>query len=318
MSRCFTPIEIPNKERPDAFYIVPCGQCIGCRFNRAEAWTSRMMHEASLHKENSFLTITYSPEHVPPSGSLDPRDMTLFIKRLRKELYPKKILYYYCGEYGEEFSRPHYHMALFGHDFSNDRTHHRTQGSYEIYRSPTLEKLWPFGFTEIGNLEYDSARYVAGYIQKKVNGKKALDHYTRIDPTGEVFTLHPEFSRMSRRPAIGLNWIKQFHTDIYNYDICVVGTKKLRPPTYYDKWLKKNDEPKFIQIKCARESSMMDEDTDPDELIKIYAAKAIAAKKVQRSYEGNAAPLSDQDRLDYFLRQQRNNHFFHKEKKNEQ
>lgn len=316
---------------------VPCGQCIGCRFNRAENWASRMMHEASLHAHNSFITLTYNDNHLPPDGNLAPDDVTLFFKRLRKSLKGKKILYYYCGEYGENFSRPHYHICLFGYDFSSDRLPHRLAGETTVYRSPSLEKLWPFGFSEIGNLEYDSARYVAGYVQKKITGKKAKDHYTKLIPeTGEVQDVLPEFARMSRRPAIGLNWINQYHSDIYNYDVCYVGDKKLRPPAYYDKWLKKDEtylrdeNGNFIQamiwpkpthltryekIKMSRDSTNIGCSTDTARLIKTFEAKVKASNKIQRSLEGVPAQTPDGELLDYYKRSHEQQHIIEKEKK---
>jgi len=203
----------------------------------------------------------------------------------------------------------------FGYDFSTDRVPHRKTESGFVYRSPALEKLWPYGFSEIGNLEYDSARYVAGYIQKKVTGKKADDHYTIIDSSGECLPLHPEYSRMSRRPAIGLKWLEKYSSDIYNYDVCTVGTKQLRPPPYYDKWLKKTDEEKYTQIKLSREASMLDAPTsNMHDLTYTYAAKVIAAKQIGRSLEGQPALCPDSDRLDYYKRRMLENHFWQKRK----
>lgn len=325
MSRCYSPIEITQrlknynghvqKSDSDTRITVPCGQCIGCRMNRAENWASRMMHEASLHDHNAFITLTYDDHHLPPHGSLTPYDTTTFFKRLRKKLGGKKILYYYCGEYGENLSRPHYHIALFGYDFSHDRVPHRQTQSGTVYRSATLEKLWDKGFSEIGNLEYDSARYVAGYIQKKVNGKNAKNHYTKINNEGEISELHPEFARMSRRPAIGLNWIQQFSSDIYNYDVAIVGDKKLRPPAYYDKFLKKTNPVRFDEIKMSRESSMMESTLDQSRLTKTYEAKVVASKQVHRSLEGVPALTPDSERLAYLKRRHDENHFFQKENK---
>lgn len=283
---------------------VPCGQCIGCRMNRAENWTARMMHEAQLHEHNSFITLTYNDDNLPCNGSLEPDDVTKFFKRLRKHLNGKEIKYYYCGEYGDDFSRPHYHIALFGYDFSPDRIPHRETASGLVYRSPTLEKLWPYGFSEIGTLEYDSARYVASYVQKKVNGKKKEEHYQKLNEYGEFIQIHPEYARMSRRPAIGLRWIEKYVDDIYNYDVCVVGEKKLRPPPYYDKYLKKIDLERFEKIKLSREASMIGVDTDISQMTKTYEAKVIASSKFNRSLEGKvSAPLPDKERLDYLKRQ---------------
>ena len=44
---------------------LPCGQCIGCRLERARQWALRCMHESSLYEENSFVTLTYDDEHLP-------------------------------------------------------------------------------------------------------------------------------------------------------------------------------------------------------------------------------------------------------------
>ena len=46
---------------------LPCGQCIGCRMQRAQDWTIRCMHEASLHQENCFITLTYERDKLPLS-----------------------------------------------------------------------------------------------------------------------------------------------------------------------------------------------------------------------------------------------------------
>ena len=39
------------------------------------------------------------------------------MKKLRGRLSPKRVRYFHCGEYGEKFSRPHYHVCLFGFGF---------------------------------------------------------------------------------------------------------------------------------------------------------------------------------------------------------
>ena len=98
---------------------LPCGQCIGCRLERSRQWAVRCMHEASLHDENSFLTLTYSDENLPPGGSLHLPDFQNFMKRLRKSIAPKRVRFYHCGEYGDILSRPHYHALLFGYDFDD-------------------------------------------------------------------------------------------------------------------------------------------------------------------------------------------------------
>ena len=48
---------------------IPCGQCIACRLSRSHEWTIRMVNEAHLHETNSFVTLTYSDDNLPPELS---------------------------------------------------------------------------------------------------------------------------------------------------------------------------------------------------------------------------------------------------------
>ena len=92
---------------------IPCGRCVGCRLERSRQWSVRIMHESQLHAENSFITLTYDDAHVPSDYSLRYPDFQKFMKRLRKHT-GLPIRYYMCGEYGETFSRPHFHSCIFG------------------------------------------------------------------------------------------------------------------------------------------------------------------------------------------------------------
>ena len=86
---------------------IPCGQCIGCRLERSRQWAMRCVHEASLHEQNSFITLTYDNDHLPVGGSLNVEDMQKFWKRLRDHLFQRgysgKLRYFQCGEYGSTF-----------------------------------------------------------------------------------------------------------------------------------------------------------------------------------------------------------------------
>jgi len=70
---------------------LPCGQCIGCRLERSREWAIRMVHEASMHEDNCFITLTYAPEYLPPDGSLVKSDFQKFMKRLRKQVKKKFV-----------------------------------------------------------------------------------------------------------------------------------------------------------------------------------------------------------------------------------
>ena len=154
---------------------VPCGQCVGCRLERSRQWALRCVHEASLHKENCFITLTYNDEHLPEHGHLIYRDFQLFMKRLRKRT-GVRVRFYMCGEYGENFGRPHFHACLFGYNFP-DLVRWKA-GKSTLYRSKLLESLWTDGYSSVGEVSFESAAYVARYILKKVTGDDAEAHYT--------------------------------------------------------------------------------------------------------------------------------------------
>ncbi|WNK14765.1 MAG: replication initiator protein [Microvirus sp.] len=62
---------------------LPCGQCVGCRLDRSNAWAHRCWHEAQLHQDNAFITLTYDEQHLPENNQLVYRDWQLFMKKLR-------------------------------------------------------------------------------------------------------------------------------------------------------------------------------------------------------------------------------------------
>ncbi len=213
-----------------------CGQCQGCRLERSRQWALRCVHEAQLHKQNSFITLTYDPEHVPKDGSLCLADWQKFAKRLRRKAGPFR--FFHCGEYGEVNLRPHYHACVFGLDFIADRGLWKDSGKYPLFRSPLLDETWGLGFATVGALTFKSAAYVARYVMKKVNGDLAAEKYGRVDEkTGEVFFVRPEYVTMSRRPGIGSAWFKQFKSDVYPADEVVHEGKRYRPPRFYDSQL---------------------------------------------------------------------------------
>ena len=79
---------------------VGCGVCRGCRLDRARDWAFRCMCEADMHDENSFVTLTYNDENLPENRSVKKQELSKFIRRLRKAVWPKFIRFYGCGEYG--------------------------------------------------------------------------------------------------------------------------------------------------------------------------------------------------------------------------
>lgn len=213
---------------------VNCGRCLGCRTKQARDWSFRIMHEAAL-QDSYVIGLTY--EKLPPNGSLVPKDLQDWMKRLRRK-HKGRISYYSCGEYGDESERPHYHAIVMGKDLFLDREEIGRRKGYKVYQSDTLDKTWTLGHTDLEALGYGAAAYVAGYVRKKVSKLDSEDHYSRYKPdTGEVVEIAPEFSRMSRRPAIGKKWIQKFWRDVYPRDFVPSNGFEFRPPRYYDRWM---------------------------------------------------------------------------------
>lgn len=223
---------------------IPCGQCIGCRLRKQNAWAVRCMAEAQMHDENWFVTWTYADEHMPLHGSLDYRDMQLTNKKLRHDL--GKFRFFVAGEYGDSFGRCHWHSLMFGLRLP-DLEVVKTVGDQPIYKSKRLEDAWGRGHVFLGLVTPQSARYCASYTLKKVNGDLAEERYTRvIAETGEIVKVAPEMARMSLRPGIGAAWLEKYWPEVVAHDgVCMNG--RVNPmPRYFDKRLRMFDDDALV------------------------------------------------------------------------
>lgn len=222
-------------EEGDRFEL-PCGTCIGCRKDRARAWSLRIMHEAQSWDRNLFVTLSYSDDFLPRSLSLEYSDFQKFMKRLRRRFdgvssdrAGKRPIRFFCaGEYGSLYQRPHFHAVLFNTSFPD--LVRLYNGSF---RSSALEEIWGKGACHIGELTAESAAYVAGYTVDKQYGKVEYDDVVDRE-TGEVFSRRPEFCSMSRRPGIGSDWFERFSADLFPHDFAIDPEgRKWKVPRYY-------------------------------------------------------------------------------------
>lgn len=192
----------------------PCGRCLPCRLKRKRLWTHRIMLESLCHGDSSFVTLTYSDEHLPMIcdgiATLVPVHLTNFLKRLRFAIKPHKVRFYAVGEYGDESFRPHYHLALFGFPTCAygrsryDRFHVDCCKQCDLLRD-----LWGLGFVDLGELNTKSAQYVAGYVTKKM---------TRTDDT-RLKGRWPEFARMSLRPGLGALFVPEIASEVLKLNL---------------------------------------------------------------------------------------------------
>ena len=235
---------------------IPCGRCWACRLSKSNEWALRATNEMLFHDESSFITLTYDEEHLPENGTLVKEDLQKFFKRFRKKIHPKKIRYLACGEYGEKLSRPHYHAIIFGYGFP-DREQISERGK-PLWTSQLLADVWGKGFVTVAPATFETARYTAKYITKKITGDLAKSHYAVIKKdTGEIVShLLSEFLTVSRRPGIGANYFEEFLTDIYPSDYLIHDNVKYGVPRFYDDRLMKIDPDLLKKVKEDRQKRM--------------------------------------------------------------
>lgn len=210
---------------------LPCGQCLNCRLSKAKEWAVRCVLESLYHDDNWFVTLTYDDEHLPKDQKLCKKHYQDFFKRLRKVV--GSFRYFGCGEYGSLNKRPHYHFILFGCKLDDLKS----IGS-NLFESDLLNKLWPYGFNTIGEVNYSSCNYVARYTTKKVFGDKS-----------------DEFLAMSTKPGLGYQWFLDHKDSVIQYD-SVFGkfgnSKAVSVPRYFDKIGELLDGDRYSDLKAAR------------------------------------------------------------------
>lgn len=254
---CFKPADggsVSFVERKDHREIkLPCGNCIGCRIAKREAWAVRCWCESRMHRSNAFITLTYDEAHMPYDLSLDYSHVQKWLRAMRQAVGP--FSFFAAGEYGDAYLRPHYHVLAFGLDLADRVKCNSVFSRHDVFTSETVSRFWSKGFHTIGEVTYASARYCAVYTTKRIVGDMASDYYARVIPTtGECVSVVPEFGRMSLNPAIGLRWIKQYWRDVYvsGADGIVIDGKVKAPPRFFDLWMAEFHPEEFEAYKYRR------------------------------------------------------------------
>lgn len=214
---CFYPITVPRysnvrKKLPTGHVItmqsvtgrlqVPCGRCPACRRRKQNEWAFRILEESKYHSKVAFVTLTYDDDHLQYSDlgipTLVPDHCKTLIKNLRYDLeyYDEKeerqsFRYFLCGEYGDQFDRPHYHMIFF---YSGDLDHE--------YIEKCFTQRWIHGFIKYEpGISPGRAKYCAKYSMKSIG----YDYQDVVPP----------FARMSRRPGIGSQFTQNINIDSF-------------------------------------------------------------------------------------------------------
>ena len=191
--------------------LLPCGKCEPCIAMKRAEWGIRIYHESLTHERNCFLTLTYDEDHLPEDCKIDKDHVRQFIRKARED---KPIRYFACGEYGEKYGRPHYHICLFGEDY---RAMSWRIGNDGMYCNNFLEEIWNKGQITAAPLTPGSAMYTAGYVQKKINDSDT-------------------FNLMSRSPPIGKPWLLDNLHRLGNRDTITINGKEHPLPRKYYEW----------------------------------------------------------------------------------
>lgn len=281
---------------------IPCGQCIGCRLDRSLQWATRCMHEASMHDNNCFITLTFDDKHLNEQNTLKVEDFQKFMKRLRKKIEPNKVRFFHCGEYGEKFSRPHHHACLFGYDFP-DKELFKVSNGVKIYTSKILQELWPFGFSTIGDVTFESAAYVARYVLKKWSHEKGENLYESMkglsnEEAKKKFygEKKQEYITMSRSPGIGYSWYNQYKSDIHKHGFLVVNGRKVKPPKYYETLYELDNVFGLYLQKAERVKKALDKNLTPHKLNIKEQYKLNRITNLKRSFENDPSNLCNSRR----------------------
>lgn len=263
---------------------LPCGGCLNCRRERRQELTLLQCCEASLYEDNWFLTLTYEDERTfDETGifpySLDKSHLSDFCESMRKHCSYNNtpFRFFACGEYGDRFERPHYHLSLFGlppeilgikDDEETTRVRRDTLERYGrasrvssskvdnngnfYWQSPVVSARWKFGDHKIYRANKETFQYVAGYVTKKLTGKAGRDWKA----TGRVLPFLAQ-----SRPSIGRPWFDKFFQTLslpdgekLVNDCLAIADVEWKCPRIFSRWLESIDpfEAKEINEKVKR------------------------------------------------------------------
>lgn len=245
---CFHPITVPRftnvkvklktgnivtAQRATGRIQVPCGRCPACRRRKQNEWAFRILEEAKYHSKVAFVTLTYDDDHLVFTDSdiptLHPQHCTTFLKNLRYDLaykdsngIPQSFRYFLCGEYGDQFDRPHYHLIFF---YSGERDHE--------FLEALFTSRWEHGFIKYEpGISPGRAKYCAKYSMKSIG----FDYLDAIPP----------FARMSRRPGLGKQFLDNIDVEKFRErDLWHVHDQAGTPytlPRYYKERIYSKDE----------------------------------------------------------------------------
>ena len=219
--QCVSPMTLRRDStalNPSGLLTVPCGKCYSCLQTNRLMWSWRLYQESKNSESTDFVTLTYDPEKILPTG-VNKGHIQAFLKRLRHHCDGKPIKYFIASEYGPKTFRPHYHGVFFNLPFN----------PHEI-----LLKSWDSGFVTVDLINMARIHYTTShYLTKMWNPPEPLE---------------PNFVLMSKglgKDYLTPEMIKWHNEGMRSYSV-KNGGEKIGLPRYFK--LKIFDESKRLQM----------------------------------------------------------------------
>lgn len=266
-----------------AFVEVPCGKCIGCKLRLRSEWQIRGLCELQMQRQAGlaswFFTLTFDDQHIPADLNISLRDVQLFMMRLRKHFGPG-IRVQYCGEYGGQTMRPHYHLTLWGLVLDDCVQIGRSRTGEATFTSAVVARLWGRGQVLIGEANSHTIGYVAGHQLKDLTGRHQPDgSYVLLEPsTGELRARTAPFRHQSLKPGIGASWFDKYHMDFFARGWLMRDGRKEFPPSYFLRLLRRSKPALWDSVMAAREVVV-----EADQFRAEHTPERLAVKAVVRS-----------------------------------
>lgn len=233
--QCYCPIKLTDEK---GSRVVPCGRCYACLSRRRDDWIVRLENELRVSENAWFITLTYDDRYLTygndEKATLMKSDLQKFIKRLRRKNPDKNIRYYAVGEYGSQNQRPHYHLILFNLHSDEMKVHSLVEEKWSI-------KKRPIGQIHVGSVTPKSISYVCKYV---------------IQKRGQYDGREPPFSLMSKRPPLGINYIKRYENyhraDRNRMYAPLEGGRKTALPRIYKEKIYSEEDRRFHRYKSEK------------------------------------------------------------------
>ncbi|AXH74421.1 MAG: replication initiator protein [Microviridae sp.] len=244
-----------------AFVPVPCGKCMECMKQRANAWRIRLIEEIKVNKNGKFVTMTFSEE------SLNELDKAV------QEAAAKNIV-----ELNKETGRKYKPVEITGYELDNEIATLAVRRFLERWRKRYGVSVRHWLVTELGQ-EKTERLHIHGVIWTDVNKNKVEeiwkygnvnkreknweDNYCNeqtisyiVKYLNKADEIHREYKPITLcSPGIGANYIKdtdarrhQFKGNETKQDYINRQGYKLALPTYYRKKIYNDEEREALWI----------------------------------------------------------------------